>query len=86
MGYKILLHKDAAKFMKQLVGQSQATFLERLKQLENFPQTRLDIIKISGEKDTFRLRIGKYRALFKVYYQEKTIVVVKIDLRRRIYR
>ena len=29
--------------------------------------------------------IGKYRALFRVYEEEKTIVIVKIDLRRRIY-
>jgi mRNA interferase RelE/StbE len=72
--------------MQELTGQSQTTLVEHLKQLESFPQTRLDIIKISGEKDTFRLRIGKYRALFKVYDEEKTIVVAKIDLRRRIYK
>ena len=81
-----MLHKDAARFIKQLTGQSQTTFVERLGQLENFPQTRLDIIKISGEEDMFRLRVGKYRALFKIYDEEKTIVVIKIDLRRRIYK
>ena len=55
MSYKILLHKNAAGFVKQLADQLQKSFVEHLRQLENFPQTRLDIIKISGEKDTFRL-------------------------------
>jgi mRNA-degrading endonuclease RelE of RelBE toxin-antitoxin system len=32
------------------------------------------------------VRFGKFRALFKVYENEKTIVIVKIDHRKRIYR
>jgi len=47
---------------------------------------RLDVVKIAGEEKTFRLRIGKYRALFKIYEEEKVVVVIKIDLRTRIYR
>ncbi len=54
--------------------------------MENFPNVRIDILKIAGEEDTFRLRIGKLRALFKVYREEKVVVVIKVDLRRRIYR
>jgi len=45
---------------------------------------RLDVVKIAGEENTFRLRVGKYRVLFKIY--EKVIVIVKADLRRRIYK
>ncbi|MGP3667633.1 MAG: hypothetical protein ACKD6N_03420 [Candidatus Bathyarchaeota archaeon] len=41
--------------------------VEKLKQLENFPVVKLDIVKIAGEANTFRLRVGKYRALLKVY-------------------
>jgi len=32
------------------------------------------------------MRIGKYRALFKVYDEEKIIVVINIDVRGRIYK
>jgi len=31
------------------------------------------------------MRIGEYRALFKVYDDEKIIVVVNIDVRGKIY-
>ena len=86
MSFKILLHRNVAKFLRQFTDQEKINLIERLKQLEYFPQVKLDIVKIAGEKDTFRLRMGKYRALFKVYNKERIIVVVKTDLRSRIYR
>jgi len=39
--------------------------------MEDFPAIKLNVVKIAGETNTFRLRVGKYRALFKVYEQEK---------------
>ena len=59
--------------------------MDKLKQLEEFPAARLDIVKIAGEENTFRLRVGNYRALFKVYEQEKIMVIIKLDIRKRIY-
>jgi len=37
------------------------------------------------ELPTFRIRIGKYRVLYRVNYEEKRIVVVKIDKREKVY-
>jgi len=42
-----------------------------LRNLESFPKTELDIVKVAGEENTFRLRVGIYRVLFKVYEKEK---------------
>jgi len=86
MKFKILLHKKAAEFLKELNLEDKQRIVDKLKQLETFPATSLDIVKIAGETDTFRLRVGKYRALFKVYEQEKIIVIAKIDLRKKVYR
>jgi mRNA-degrading endonuclease RelE of RelBE toxin-antitoxin system len=30
--------------------------------------------------------VGSYRALFKVYEQERVIIIVKIDVRSRVYK
>ncbi len=54
---------------------------ESKKTLENFLNVR-NVIKI-GE-NLYRMRIGNYRALFKVYEKEKVIVV--INVRGRIYK
>jgi len=37
------------------------------------------------ELPTFRIRIGKYRSLYRVNYKEKRIIVVKIDKREKVY-
>ena len=37
------------------------------------------------ELPTFRIRIGKHRALYRVNYEEKRIIVVKIDKRDKVY-
>mgnify|MGYP000279966323 FL=1 len=86
MKFKVFLHKKADKFLRELKPEDKKRIVDKLKQLEDFPLTRLDIIKIAGEEDAFRLRMGNYRALFKVYEQEKIIVIVKLDIRKRIYR
>ena len=86
MKFRILIHKKAYEFLKDLKSEERQRIVDKLKRLEDFPTVRLDIVKIAGETDTFRLRIGNYRALFKVYEQEKVIVVAKIDVRKRIYQ
>jgi mRNA interferase RelE/StbE len=86
MRFRILLHKRAYEFLKGLKSDERQRIIDKLKQLEDFPAVRLDIVKIAGEADTFRLRAGNYRALFKVYEQERIIVVIKIDVRSRIYK
>jgi len=86
MKFRVLLHRKADEFLRGLEPENRQRIAGKLKDLEDFPKVRLDIVKIAGEANTFRLRVGKYRALFKVYKEEKVIIVVKIDLRKRIYR
>ncbi|MEM0253229.1 MAG: type II toxin-antitoxin system RelE/ParE family toxin [Candidatus Bathyarchaeia archaeon] len=86
MKFKVFLHKSADEFLKRISLEDKQRIVDKLKQLEDFPAIKLDIVKIAGEANTFRLRVGKYRALFKVYEQEKIIVVAKIDTRKKIYR
>ena len=83
MRFRILLHRRAYDFLKDLRPEDRQRIIDKLRQLEDFPSVRLDVVKVAGEADTFRLRVGSYRALFKVYEQERVIVVVKIDVRSR---
>jgi len=59
--------------------------LEKLEVLKQNPVPR-DAKRVLGyELPTFRIRIGKYRALYRVNYGEKRIVVVKSDNREKVY-
>ncbi|MEM2780971.1 MAG: type II toxin-antitoxin system RelE/ParE family toxin [Candidatus Bathyarchaeia archaeon] len=86
MKFKVLLHKKADDFLKRISLEDKQRIVDKLRQLEDFPAIKLNVVKIAGEANTFRLRVGKYRALFKVYEQEKIIVIAKIDTRKRIYQ
>lgn len=85
MSYRVLLHKRAAKYLQELDEETRNRIKEYLRELENFPKPKLDLIKLAGEENTFRARIGKYRALLKVYEREQVIVIIKIDVRGRMY-
>jgi mRNA interferase RelE/StbE len=65
MKFKVPLHSRAESLFGKLDANSRNRITDELRELEDFPKTKLDIIKIAGEEDTFRLRLGKYRALFK---------------------
>lgn len=45
-----------------------------------------DIVKLKGNTDFFRLRIGKYRAIFEIENEHLIIVVMNIDSRGGIYK
>jgi mRNA-degrading endonuclease RelE of RelBE toxin-antitoxin system len=57
--------------------------LESILYLENFPEfdTNLDIVKMEGQKDFYRLRTGRVRTMFAVDKTTKTIIVLKIAQR-----
>jgi mRNA interferase RelE/StbE len=86
MTFKVFLHRKAAKFLEDINPRVRQRVKEGLRSLEDFPAVKLDLVKVSGESDVYRVRFGKFRALFRVYENEKTIVIVKIDHRKRIYR
>ena len=46
----------------------------------------VDSIKIKGEDDTFRTRLGDYRILFLIQNDKQIVIVVKIDKRSRVYK
>lgn len=64
--FHVYLLKEAEKELNGLPTKIQNRIREQLKSLANFPRVR-NCVKIVGYQDTFRLRIGDYRALFKVY-------------------
>lgn len=41
---------------------------------------------IVGEHGVFRIRIGNYRALYRIDYNKKKVIIFKIDKRSRAYR
>jgi len=83
--YNVFLEKKAFKQLEKLSGDTRSRIVEALHTLrdEGFSR-RLDIAKLRGYKNQYRLRIGKYRILFELR-PERTIVVYAVLPRKVAY-
>jgi mRNA interferase RelE/StbE len=81
MTYDVFLHKKAQKNLEKFSDRERIR--TQLRTLEQFPDSG-DLIRI--EDGIYRMRIGEYRALFKVYDDEKIIVVINVDVRGKVYK
>ena len=41
---------------------------------------------MKNKENTFRVRTGDYRVLYKIYSSEKMVIVIKISHRKKAYR
>ncbi|HJX31170.1 MAG TPA: type II toxin-antitoxin system RelE/ParE family toxin [Thermodesulfobacteriota bacterium] len=80
--FKIEFSKTAAKDYKKLPRDYKALIDLALQKLSN--GLPVDIKPITGERDSYRIRVGKYRILFVVI--EDTLVVTKIGPRGDVYK
>ena len=82
---EIKLDNQPEKFLKKCEKSIFDRIIGKLKELKQNPIPH-DAKRIVGYSEpTFRIRIGKYRALYRINYESKIIVVVKIDHRERVY-
>lgn len=81
-GYQIEFSKSAVKDYSKLPEQYKTLVQLALKKLSD--GSHVDVKPLKGEKDTFRIRVGRYRIL---YVQiGHTLLVSKIAHRREAYR
>ena len=80
--FKIEFSKRAVKDYKKIPSDYKALIDSALLKLSN--GLPADIKPVIGEKDIYRLRIGKYRVLFMII--QETLLVTKIGPRGDIYK
>ena len=84
MVFKIFLSKQAQKFLEDVDEDISNRLKMKITLLSN--PFEVDSIKIKGEDDTFRTRLGDYRILFLIQNDKQIVIVVKIDKRSRVYK
>ena len=85
--YRLIFHRKAEKSLDKLEAKTKQRVLEDIQSLTNFTGQRcpLDIVKIQGFEDFYRLRSGRLRIEFALDKPSKTVVVLKIEQRERVY-
>lgn len=83
--FEIKLDNQPQDFLKKCQKILFERINKKLNELKENPVPH-DAKRVVGyELPTFRIRIGKYRVLYRINYQENRIVVVNIDHRDRVY-
>ncbi|HHE3573004.1 type II toxin-antitoxin system RelE/ParE family toxin [Pasteurella multocida] len=73
------------KAIKQLLSIDQRyvkPIREKVNALNTFPDVKLDLKKMSGKDNQYRLRVGDYRVLFEVIDGEPRIINIQTVKRR----
>ena len=81
--FKVKLSKKAEKFLDKLPQRDRERILSALRTLRENPLS-LDIRKLEGT-EFHRIRVGTFRIIVYIDWKTKTIAVLKIDKRERVY-
>jgi len=79
---KVILRPIAARYLNRMSATDKERFKAALKKLSKEPPEG-DITNLSGQPGYFRLRVGGYRALFRI--EGGDVFVTNIDPRGQVY-
>jgi mRNA interferase RelE/StbE len=82
---RILISKKALKELKNVPERERKSIKDRISKLAFFPLIRLDVKKLKGQQNVYRLRVGDYRVVFEYDKEEKIVKILKIGKRGGIY-
>ena len=85
MTYSVQIKPAAQRQIKKLPLDIQAQIIQKLAELELDPRP-INVQKLSGEENAYRVRVGDYRIVYEIYDQVLLVIVVKVGNRREIYR
>jgi len=83
--YEIEFKPSAEKDFSKLERDAQKRILEKIKSLASDPRPR-GVEKLSGHKNRWRIRVGRFRIIYQVFEDKLVILVLRIADRKEIYR
>ncbi len=88
MNYRLLLHKNASKFLEKCSPKQKEAVKEKLMLLQSDPYNhpQLDIKNLQGYNDVYRLRVGQHRLIYRVHDGELVIFIMTIGNRGDVYK
>lgn len=85
MTIKVSIRKDIANKVDRFPSDLKKRIKDVLKELErDWPMTRLDIKKLKGYNNHYRIRVGIYRILF--FRKAGEVCVYDVSMRSDVYK
>lgn len=88
MTFEINIKDKSLKFISSLQKHDRAHLKEAMLVLKEdpVPIKSLDITKLKGEKNKYRIRKGKFRIVYEVIWEQKVILIHRVDFRGDAYK
>jgi len=80
--FNIYFRPKALEVLKKIKREDQLKINSALDSLKLKKFNTLDLKRIKGTKNGWRLRVGRWRILFALFFKEKKIEIVDIFLRK----
>jgi mRNA interferase RelE/StbE len=86
MSFSVQFGPQPTKFLKKLDGLTKDRIKKKLLKLKDDPFPP-EVERVEGHKGekVFRVRVGDYRILYLVRYEDSLIFIAKIDKRGKVY-
>ena len=85
MAYSVSLAPPAARQFRKLPFLIQQRLKPHIDALAVTPHP-VKVLKMEGEPDLYRLRVGDYRIVYYIWEREQQVLIVRIAHRREVYR
>ena len=85
MSYAIFYDNQPEKFLEKLDKHIAKRIKDKIETVLTDNQVPHNATTVVGEHGIFRIRIGDFRTLYRINYQENKIIVIKLDKRPRVY-
>jgi len=82
--YKLLIKPSAAKELEAIARKDRIRIIRKIQTLAPNPRL-MGCEKLSG-KEQYRLRQGRYRIVYSVSDEERSVLIVKVAHRKEAYR
>lgn len=79
---KVIWSKRSLKQLRQIDSRYRDAIREKVNKLVCFPSVALDIKKMQGAGEKYRMRVGDYRVLFQIVKGEPVICNIEEIIRR----
>jgi len=84
--FDIIFSSKAIRQMKKLDRETQVRIKDAVERnLRGFPPEG-DIVKLEGQKDVFRLRVGDWRVTFRYQFDRREVHISEVVHRSKAYR
>ena len=85
MKYTVKIRPSAQKSLAKIEKKFTQKIIEKIDSLANDPRHH-GSIKLSGEENAYRTRVGKYRIIYEIFDDQVLVSVINVDHRKDIYR